>query len=68
MTKHFYLFPDDFKIYNFECPKSYGDIQLSVDSDDDMLQFQKVISFLEKPHWQYNYNEIIHLKECQRIK
>lgn len=68
VTKYFYLFPDNFKIYNFECLNNYGDIQLSVDNEDDMLQFQKVISFLEKPHWQYNYEEIVRLKEYQRIK
>ena len=67
ITKHFYLFPDNFKIYNFKCPINYGDIQLSIDNNDDMLQFEKIISLLEKPHWKYNYEEIVHLKENKSI-
>ncbi len=59
VTKYFYRNKDNYSIYNFESGEELGQIQLSVDTQQDMDNFRQVLSLMDKPHWEYGYKDII---------
>jgi len=61
VTPYFYARQSDFSIYNFESENDYGEIQLSVDSQEDMLQTEQLVAHMEKPHWEYTVEELVAL-------
>jgi len=61
VTKYMYRNECDYKIHNFESEKMLRDIQLSVDTVEDMLKFKQIIKSMNRNHWSYDYNEIINL-------
>ena len=61
VTSYFYRHVNDFSIRNFESGKMYGDIQLSVDTPEDMLQIEELVDRMEKPHWEYTFEDLIGL-------
>jgi len=61
VTAYFYTHQKDFSVCNFVSGKEYGDIQLSVDTREDMIKFKEIITSMSKPHWEYSYEEILSL-------
>lgn len=59
VTKYFYRNHQNFRISNFALEKDYSDMQLSVDTQQDFESISKVISIMNRPHWQYEVDEII---------
>ena len=59
VTKYFYNHGDDFRIFNFESGADYGDIQLSVDTTQDMKMFDSIIAEMDEPHWTYSLADIL---------
>ena len=61
VTTYFYEHSSCFAIFNFESGKSLGNIQLSVDTPADMQTFESMIAGLERPHWEYGYDDLVDL-------
>ena len=61
VTSYFYDNKDTFRIYNIDSERDMGDIQLSVDTEDDMKMFEQVVSRMNRPQWQYSWEEILSL-------
>lgn len=59
VTRFFYNHPDEFTIVNFESGNKYGDIQLSVDTQEDMIKVSRIINKMDKPHWDYSYEDVL---------
>ncbi|MBN1104393.1 MAG: NTP transferase domain-containing protein, partial [Deltaproteobacteria bacterium] len=54
VTRHFYLHPQDYRIQNIASGKDYGEIQLSVDTPEDMILIERIVSRMTLPHWEHN--------------
>lgn len=61
VTKFFYKNRQHYKIKNFAFKEYLGEIQLSVDTTQDMERFSRIVAKMEKPHWQYNLQEILNI-------
>tara|TARA_Y100000294_G_C8550927_1_gene335246 strand:+ start:96 stop:779 length:684 start_codon:yes stop_codon:yes gene_type:complete len=61
VTRYFYKNSSSFAIYNISSKINYSNIQLSVDTDQDMNIFKKIVSQMNKPHWHYTMDEILHM-------
>ena len=59
VTSYFYQNKSQFSIYNFESRKDYGNIQLSIDTKDDMNLIEKLVGSMSKPHWDYTFEELV---------
>jgi spore coat polysaccharide biosynthesis protein SpsF len=65
VTRYFYTHNEEFAIYNFVSEKAYGNLELSVNTPEDMRRFKAIINSMEKPHWEYNFEELIELSSAQ---
>jgi spore coat polysaccharide biosynthesis protein SpsF len=64
VTQYFYNHSDKFQIENFaSVDSSHAEIQLSIDSYDDFLLLEKMITRMDKPHECYSYLELVELRE-----
>ncbi len=61
VTSFFYNHSEEFAIHHFESGKQYGTIQLSVDTPEDMTHFEQIIDSLEKPPWEYSFEDSVRL-------
>ena len=61
VTRYFYTHNNEFTIHNFESGKAYGDIELSVNTPEDMRRIESIIHSMVKPHWEYNFEELLEL-------
>ena len=59
VTKYFYNNENEFNIKNFESKKQLENIQLSVDTYEDMKMFESIVYKMDKPHWMYSLNDIL---------
>jgi spore coat polysaccharide biosynthesis protein SpsF (cytidylyltransferase family) len=59
VTKYFYKNKYKYKIKNFESKKQLENIQLSVDTYEDMRIFKGIIHKMDKPHWMYTLDDIL---------
>jgi len=58
VTKYFYKHKDDFKIFNMISEENYGEMKLSVDTENDMAMIETIISQMVKPHYEYGLTDI----------
>lgn len=65
VTRYFYTHNEEFAIYNFESEKGYGNLELSVNTPEDMRRFKAIIASMEKSHWEYTFEELIELSSGQ---
>jgi spore coat polysaccharide biosynthesis protein SpsF (cytidylyltransferase family) len=59
VTRYFYRYNKKYKMFNFESGKEWGDIQLSVDSSEDMDRFKNIVVHMKKSHWEYTVEDIV---------
>lgn len=59
VTRYIYTNAKSYRIKSIESSGSYGDIQLSVDTPEDMARFEGIVSRMCKPHWEYSWQEIV---------
>lgn len=59
VTLFFYRNPNQFKIRNFSAQTDLSNIHLAVDTVEDMERFAAIVAGMEKPHWQYGFEEIV---------
>lgn len=58
VTRFFYRNSSDWRIRNFEAGGRWGDVQLSVDTPEDMERFARIVAAMERPHWEYGHEEL----------
>lgn len=59
VTTFFYRHAGSFNILNFESGKDVGQVQLSVDTQEDLDSFSEILVRMERPHWEYSWEEIV---------
>ncbi len=64
VTKYFYDNKGSYRIYSFVSGKDAGNIQLSVDTKGDVKVFEQIVAKMDRPHWQYNWEEVLELYNC----
>jgi spore coat polysaccharide biosynthesis protein SpsF (cytidylyltransferase family) len=61
VTTYFYRHAELFTIVNVQFDRDVGDVQLSVDRDEDFQAFEELLSRMTRPHWDYGLDEILAL-------
>jgi spore coat polysaccharide biosynthesis protein SpsF len=61
ITRYFYMHPKEYRIHNFTHSENLNNIQLSIDTADDLKVFSAIISQMSRPHWEYALDEILPL-------
>lgn len=59
VTPYFYKHSELFKIHNLSLPLNLNNIQLSVDTAEDMNTFAGIVSRMERVHWEYKLDDIL---------
>jgi hypothetical protein len=59
VTTHFYRHPDKYTIRNITYPGLRGETQLSVDTEADLVRFERIISRLGAPYWRHGLEDIL---------
>ena len=63
ITSYFYNHSEELSIYNFESQEDYSNIQLSIDTPEDMKRFTGIITKLKRQHWEYPFEDFITMME-----
>ena len=63
VTKYIYKNCNIYKIHNFESGERLENIQLSVDTEEDLLKFKQIVEAMEKDHWRYGYKDVLGILE-----
>jgi spore coat polysaccharide biosynthesis protein SpsF len=63
VTTYFYRNSDDYNILNFSMKPELNHIQLSVDTEEDFTEADKILKSMGKSHCAYPLNEILALKK-----
>lgn len=59
VTRYFYDHSEDFEIFNIAAEKSYTQFKLSVDTREEFDRAGELICWMERPHWDYGWREIV---------
>jgi len=57
----FYDHPARFRIRNFSYGRDVSDIQLSVDTPEDLADFHAILDAMERPHTEYSLDDVLQL-------
>jgi spore coat polysaccharide biosynthesis protein SpsF (cytidylyltransferase family) len=57
----FYRHENDFRIASFEHHPDISGSRLVVDTQDDLETFSRIVSVMERPHWDYALEEVLEL-------
>lgn len=69
VTPYFYGNKHKFSIKNFESDGDLGQVQLSVDTNEEVKKIELLIDSIEKSHWEYKFTDYVNrLREIERIK
>ena len=66
VTQFFYKHEDNFRIHNFSLTANLNNIQLSVDTKEDLDLFNGIISSFTRPHWEYTLEDILNI--CRELE
>lgn len=61
VTRFFYRNPQGFRITNFESGRTWNDLHMAVDEPADFSLFDAVVHRMNKPHWDYSFEELVPL-------
>ena len=61
VTKFYYKHSEDFHIQNFALVENLNDIQLCVDTWQDIDNFATIVSKMSRPHWEYRLEDILQI-------
>ena len=68
VTSYFYRNENRFCICNFELKEPCPDVQLSVDTPEDMALFSAIVSRMIRPHWEYTIEEILDIRRSLKAE
>jgi spore coat polysaccharide biosynthesis protein SpsF len=66
VTPYFYRHAERFRIHNLACPQDLSQVQMAVDSEEDLARFAAIVERMDRPHWQYGLEELLALEEWPR--
>lgn len=58
VTRWFYHRPDKYRIHRITSSRDYGDLDLAVDTPEDLDRLSALVARLERPHWEYGLDEL----------
>ena len=61
VTRFFHKHPEGFRIHNFAWAENLNDIQLSVDTWQEMDSFATIVTKMTRHHWEYTLEDIIQI-------
>ncbi|MFC1909217.1 cytidylyltransferase domain-containing protein [Chloroflexota bacterium] len=61
VTHYYYTHPENFRIHNFSYTESLDHVRLCVDTYEDMDGFGAIISRMDRPHWEYNLEDVLRI-------
>jgi spore coat polysaccharide biosynthesis protein SpsF len=61
VTTFLYSHPERFRLRNFDSGRDEGEINLSLDTEEDARLIEAIIARMQRPHWEYSYEEIMEL-------
>lgn len=61
VTNFLYRHPERFRFRNVRQERDEGEINLSVDTEEDARLVGAVLARMERPHWDYDYDEVMEL-------
>lgn len=59
VTNYLYTHPDEFRIRNFERSPDEGELDVSLDTEDDARLIEAIIARMDRPHWEYDYDAVM---------
>lgn len=59
VTTWFYRHPETYTIRNITHPGLRGDVQLSVDTEQDLTRFERILGRLGAPYWQHGMEALL---------
>lgn len=59
VTPWFYRHPETYTIRNIAWPGLRGDVQLSVDTEQDLARFEQILGRLGTPYWQHSMEALL---------
>jgi len=59
VTPYFYAHPERFRILGFTADAPWGGLQLSVDSAEDLVRFERIVAHLGEPHWRHGLEAVV---------
>ncbi len=68
VTKFFYKYKDKYKIFNFVLENDYSGVRLSLDTKEDLETIIKIVSKMNKPHWEYGLEDLLRIYNKQLIR
>jgi len=63
VTQFLYANQKDFKFQSFESKVDFSDVRHVVDTEEDMDRFTCVVSCMDRPHTEYEWQELVALSE-----
>ncbi|HRY28814.1 MAG TPA: NTP transferase domain-containing protein [Elusimicrobiota bacterium] len=64
VTPYFYRSLGAFRIFNLESGGDFGAARLTVDTPQDMLLAERMMTMMKKPHWEYGWRELLELQRA----
>lgn len=61
VTNFLYGRPERFRFHNVRKQPDEGEINLSIDTEDDARLVEAVIAHMDRPHWEYDYDAVMEL-------
>lgn len=61
VTRFFYRNAERFRIRNFESGRNEGEIDVSLDTEEDARLISAILARMDRPHWEYGYEEVMAL-------
>jgi spore coat polysaccharide biosynthesis protein SpsF len=61
VTNFLYTHPERYRFRNVRKQPDEGDVNLSVDTEADAELVGAILARMERPHWDYGYNEVMEL-------
>jgi spore coat polysaccharide biosynthesis protein SpsF len=61
VTSFLYAHPERYRFRNVSQERDEGDVNLSVDTEDDARLVAAILARMERPHWEYGYDETMAL-------
>jgi spore coat polysaccharide biosynthesis protein SpsF len=61
MTRYLHRCLDRLSMVLFKSGRDWSDIQLSVDTREDMDRFEALVSLMDRPHWEYGVGDLVEL-------
>lgn len=63
VTPFLYRHPERFPLQSFSAPRDWSDVRLVLDTPEDEVRIATMLARMERPHWDYRYDELVGLAQ-----